>query len=190
MLALILDVVVLVGLGVTIYYCMRLSKALNAFREHRAEFGSLMQQLSQNILQAQHAVENLKSASFESGDDLQKVINHASVLKEELQLMNEAGDSMASRLEKIAETNRKIAQGLSGGYPEESYDRPVRSESSKKQINKKPEINEEEVSFFIQDREFDTKPAATYEEEMEDAGDFSSKAEQELFDALNKNNRN
>ena len=55
-LSLLLDVIVLAGLGVTIFYCIRLSTSLNNFRQYRQEFNVLLQDLSQNIDKAQNGV--------------------------------------------------------------------------------------------------------------------------------------
>ena len=40
-----LDIIVLIGLGVTVFYCIRLSKALNNFRKYRQEFNTLVGEL-------------------------------------------------------------------------------------------------------------------------------------------------
>jgi len=62
MISLILDIIVLLCLGATIFYAMRLSTALNNFKAHRKEFEGLMADLSQNIAQAQAAMTGMKAA--------------------------------------------------------------------------------------------------------------------------------
>ena len=98
LLSIALDCVVLIGLGVTIFYCIKLSKALNNFRKYRQEFNTLVGELGKNIEHAQDAIANLKNSSFEAGEDLQKVVNNARKLTDELQLMHDMGNSLANRL--------------------------------------------------------------------------------------------
>lgn len=176
-LSLLLDVIVLAGLGVTIFYCIRLSSSLNNFRQYRQEFNVLLQDLSQNIEKAQNAIAKLKDSSFEAGEDLQKVINNSRKLADELQLMNDMGNALANRLERVSEKGRGVANGKA------DFGDDVKTT---KKAGSKPK-----PAFFIQDREFedDLKDADEgFEDDLDDdMGDFQSKAEKELFDALKKN---
>lgn len=183
MLSLILDVAVLVGLGFTIYYCIRLSKSLNNFRQYRQEFNTLLQELSRNIGKAQDAIENLKDSSYEAGEDLQKVINSSRNLADELQLMNDMGNALANRLERLSDKGRDQVNDTG------------RKPLSEKAPSKASKVQEKESapSFFIQDREFD-RDEASYDDESDfmdedgdDTGEFQSKAERELYEALQKN---
>lgn len=109
-----LDIVILIALGVTIYFALRLSKALNNFRNQRSEFNKLIRDLSKNIEAAQNSIDGLKQAGQSSGAELQRIISESKGLADELKLMNEAGNSLAKRLEKLAERNRRVAQGYEG----------------------------------------------------------------------------
>ncbi|MFP4312709.1 MAG: DUF6468 domain-containing protein [Alphaproteobacteria bacterium] len=203
MLSLLLDVLVLIGLGVTIYYCMRLSKSLNNFRQYRQEFNSLLQELSRNIDKAQKAISQLKDSSFEAGEDLQKVINNSRNLADELQLMNDMGNALANRLERLSEQGRQRGDNKSG----DDEDNPS---FSKRSVGKRGATSspagrrpsaaarpEKTPSFFIQDREFEQGGASVAVDEylMDDSEDdeedsaFQSQAEKELFEALRKNNK-
>lgn len=176
-LSLLLDVIVLAGLGVTIFYCIRLSASLNNFRQYRQEFNVLLQDLSQNIDKAQNAIAKLKDSSFEAGEDLQKVINNSRNLADELQLMNDMGNALANRLERVSEKSR----GASAGKADFEDDK---SKNSTRKAASKP-------AFFIQDREFEDDMVDAdngFEDDMDDdTGEFQSKAEKELFEALKKN---
>ncbi|MCC7305736.1 MAG: hypothetical protein IT558_05695 [Alphaproteobacteria bacterium] len=175
-LGIILDLLVLGFLGVTIYYAVKLTNSLNAFRDTRAEFNAIMQQLTRNIHEATGAVENLKATSRQSGQELQNMINKSRMMADELHLMNETGDSLANRLEKIAEKARRIAQGLDVPVEEDDVQddepavaRPMPSSAPK-------------AGFAIVDRDF--------EEGLREPGNenpgFSSQAEKDLFEALQK----
>ncbi|MCD8497245.1 MAG: DUF6468 domain-containing protein [Alphaproteobacteria bacterium] len=63
-----------------------------------------------NIDQANAAILGMKEASRSSGEHLQELIDQARLLTDELNLINQAGDSLAGRLENLAEKNRKIVR--------------------------------------------------------------------------------
>lgn len=189
LLSVILDIVVLIGLGVTIYYCIRLSKALSNFRKYRQEFNTLVGDLSRNIEQAQEAIRGMKDSSFEAGEDLQKVVNNARKLADELQLMNDMGNSLANRLERLSENGR--------GKMNEKPDFGAETAAKPKQTAAKPAPREtrkapDGPSFFIQDRDFER--GESYEDDelltrdLDDDG-FDSQAERDLYEALMKNNK-
>ena len=195
-----LDAVVLIGLGVTIYYCIKLSKALNNFRKYRQEFNTLVGELSKNIDHAQDAIANLKNSSFEAGEDLQKVVNNARKLSDELQLMHDMGNSLANRLERISDTGRhKMTEKPDfdlGGERDNTFEAKSPKKPTSKAPQKAPERGidkgKDAPSFFIQDRDFEREERYEDDEvmtrDLDDDG-FDSQAERELYAALMKNTK-
>jgi hypothetical protein len=170
----VLDGVILIMLVVTVIYAVRLSSLLNSFRDNRAFIETLIAELSLSVEKAEQAIQGLRSSARESGRDLQSLINEASALSDELQIMTEAGDNMALRLEKVAQKNANI------------INKP--STSSLKE-------RESSSGFSIVDHEFSRDEDASVEDEDnnypsflrsdEDSyDDFQSRAERELFEAL------
>ena len=171
-LGLILDVMVLVFLGVTIYYAMKLSRSLNSFRSYRQDFEKLLDELTRNIVEAQRAIHNLKITSGDAGKNLEKTIRESRLLADELQIMNESGHSLAKRLEGGIDKNRRSA-------PEETA-------SAKSRRN--PEAM---PSFSIQDREFgDDSDTESHDWTSDDFPEhLQSQAERELYSALQKSKK-
>lgn len=112
--SLLLDIVILILLGATIFYVIRLTKGLKEFKEHRQEFDSVIANLLASIDQADHSVRMLKKVSAEESSNLEQNVARAMVLSDELKMINETGENMAKRLEKLAEKNRKIVQPAQG----------------------------------------------------------------------------
>ncbi len=110
LIALLLDIVILVFLGATIFYVMRLSKNLNTFKAHRREFDNVITSLLSSIDQAERSVQTLKQVSAQEAGDLENLIRQSKAMSEELKIINEAGEGMAQRLEKLAERNRIAVQ--------------------------------------------------------------------------------
>lgn len=174
-----MDVIVLGALAVTIYYAIRLSRSLAAFRLYRQEFSNTLAQLSRNIEQANAAILGMKEASRSSGEHLQDLVDQSRLLADELSLINQASDSLAGRLESLAEKNRKIVKGqdvANDGEPEKKS-----RNGSKPRARATPS----DESFFIQDRDFedDISDEAGVPEELQ------SQAERELYKALQQNNK-
>ena len=186
-LSLVLDGLILVCLGGAIYYAFRLSNALAGFRQNRKELQSLITDLSVNVDQALRAIEGLKNASAHAGQDLQNVIKEAKGLKEELQLMNDAGNSLAGRLENLAEKNSKIVQG---------YEPPGRKEDLESLFSGPKVSNdrdtEDDSPFSIQDREYEDLDFSddhlwdSVEDEDDLPDELQSEAEKDLYRALQK----
>lgn len=196
----ILDIVVLAGLGLTILYCIRLSKALNNFRQYRQEFNTLVTELSKNIDQASGVIENLKNASFEAGEDLQKVVHNARALCDELQLMNDMGNSLANRLERLSENGRAATQASKPDFGDDSPKAATVKNGAAQPVAAKRAngkgAGESGPAFFIQDREFDKSGMGDEDDDFDDAAlaededdGFDSQAERELYQALMKNNK-
>ena len=108
--SLLLDIVILVFLGATIVFVYRLTQGLADFSKHRQEFDSIIANLLASIDQADHAVRMLKKVSAEEANHLEISVAQAKALTEELKIITDSGESIAGRLEKLAETNRKIVQ--------------------------------------------------------------------------------
>lgn len=114
--SLLLDLV-LIGLliaGVT--YAFRLSRQLAEMRASRAEMERFVLNFNAIVSRAEAGIRGLKNASRESGDDLERLIEKANLLRDELHFLTESADQIATRLSDKAAT---VTRGKSGS-PQES----------------------------------------------------------------------
>lgn len=179
-LRLILDIIILIGLGGFMYYALRLSRALNDFRSYRNEFQSVIRQLNSHIESAQQSIHTIKNTTTTSGEDLKKVVRDAQYLADDLQIMNQTGNKIASRLEGLIDKSRQS---------DDRYHENV-SDISK---HRKSDHDEDELSFLIQDREFEDDFLNDETESFDDdpaMNDLSSEAEKELYEALKRTGGN
>lgn len=209
-LALGLDVLVLVFLGVMIFYCLRLSNSLNVFRAHREAFDRVIRDLLSSIDQAEKSIHNLKEVSRREAEDLNELISMSRGLARELRDVNEAAGNMAKRLEQQAERNRKIMVGDEGDiYGAQVPERAMEERATRKAVadprgkqqavrrNKEPDV----PSFMIRDPDYEpleslegrleteaSNDGFLYDsfddDEDEPSGSLQSQAEKELFQAL------
>lgn len=173
-LGLLLDLIIILLLGATIFYAARLSVHLKTFRQGRKDLERLIQELSGAIMRAEGALSGLKDTARGEGAELQKVVNDARTCIDELEIITQAGDSMANRLEGIASRNREIADTMKGQDTRPSFG-----------VDKSNDKDADRIAddiFNIRDAEFD----ADETNEWDGAEDLQSEAEKELFKALKK----
>lgn len=184
--AMVMDIAILVLLAATVWLAFRLNLGLKHFKDSRKEMEGLVTRLTSNIDKAERAIQGMQQAARTAGRDLDEVISDAKVLSDELKFMNEAGNNLATRLEKIAERNREASEKIE----ERITVTQVSSSSKSPQIK----LDDSPRGFAIHDRDFD---AALDDEddfdEFEDLSDedfggagLQSQAERELFEALQK----
>jgi hypothetical protein len=103
-----LDGLILVFLSVTIFYAARLSLFLKSFREGKDGMQMLIRDLSLTVDKAEESIKIMKGYAMETEEELTAIIKEAKFLSDELRFMNESGDSLANRLEKLADRNREL----------------------------------------------------------------------------------
>jgi hypothetical protein len=196
--ALVLDIVVIVMLGVTIFYALRLSRHLDTFRSNRSDMEKLIRELSTQITRAQEGISTLDEISKERGDELRRLVAKAQGLSDELQLMTESGNSLAGRLEGLATKNRTIIDELSdatinrvypGGKPPPTPYQPEERKVVRTPLGASASSSSSSASpFAIRDPDFEgyEKKSSLEERSPFEESGFSSQAERDLADALKK----
>lgn len=192
-----LDILVLIFLGIMIFYAMRLSSSLKNFRAQRGEFDKVIADLLSSIDQAERSINELRHAGEKESAELSDLIRKAKLLSEELKDVNQVSEGMASRLELLAEKNRKIVQGIQDDAlrvsSSGSHHRPETVKPSKNVMPPQAEL----PSFMIQDKDFEDLDALgerlggaasndtrNEDDEQDMPEDLQSQAERELYEAL------
>jgi hypothetical protein len=104
-----LNVLILGALCVTIFYCLRLSRQFDQMRADRKVFEALIQGLNAASARAEASIKAFKEVAVGNGDILQDKINKSRAMVDELEIMIQAGDSLADRLQDLAEKSRKAS---------------------------------------------------------------------------------
>lgn len=188
----IMDAGILILLAATVFVAFRLNLNLKKFRDSRAEMEGLVGRLTVNIERAEKAIAGLQVGARNSGADLDKKIKESKFLADELKFMNEAGEGLAQRLEKLAERNRELlgkieAAGGVGPSPSAFGSTIVLKEAPPPARIEFPADEEDEFGFAIQDRELDLEDEIDdLDFELEEVSGLQSQAEREFFQALQK----
>jgi hypothetical protein len=185
----------------TVFYAFRLNTNLRHFRQGRAEMESLVNKLTANIERAEKAVEGLQVSARNSGIELDKKIKESKFLADELKFMGEAGNNLATRLEKLADRNRELLNGMEqfGGIGPASPSAPhkiigaIQGAVEAKPFHGARAAPSVPRDFIIQDREFeeDQDDDLVFEKELEivSSQNFQSESEREFFEALQNGKR-
>ncbi len=168
-----LDIVILVLLAATIFYAVRLTRHLNQFRSNRQDMERLIRELSMQITRAQEGVSTLDEVSRTMGDELRTSITKGRALADELTIITEAGNNLASRLENLATRNRSLADDISQRAVNLVYPGDVPTPAEKPEPLRAARADM--PSFAIRDPEF-----------MKDDDDFETEAERDLAAALRR----
>ncbi len=186
------DIVITCLLAATIFFAVKLSRHLDSFRSNRADMENLIRELSNQITRAQEGISVLDELSASRGDELRSTITKAQALSDELQLMTESADSLASRLETLAVRNREIVTEMDQktldrvypvGKPFSSEPAPTltatRTPKYEETLTKAKAEKSSDSIFSIRDPD--------YEDDLDNVqDDFSSQAERDLAEALKR----
>ena len=173
-----MDIAILALLAATVFLAFRLSLSLRTFKESRFEMEGLVNRLSANIDQAEKAIHGMQNGAKKAGIELDEVISDAKRLRDELKIMNESGNGLATRLENIAVRNRELVDQIESSAPQKAE--PIRYNIELPRALQGEFEDDLDQEFAIRDRDLGI------EDEFADDDDVSlqSQAERELFEAL------
>ena len=194
LISLIMDALLLLALAGTMFFVFKLTKSLNNFKAQRDQMRVMITELSSNVDMAQEAITALKSSTNNAANELDDLLHESRRMAEELKLINDSGNSLANRLEGLASSARtnpapnnpapnNVAMpsfGANGGQKTQAEPEDLGFDDDLSAFDKG---DEGLPSFFIKDADFENAPA----EEEAGPSQFSSKAERELYEALQKN---
>lgn len=82
----------------------RLIKHLSELRKGRLEMERFIYEFNATVIRAEASVKSLRQAARDSGDDLEKLVNKAELVRDELDLIVGSADQRAARLTEAAAT--------------------------------------------------------------------------------------
>ena len=113
MMSLVLDIAFAVLLVITIGYAIVLNRKLGSLRQHKEELERLAATFSQSTARADDSIRRLKSTT----DDLQKGIEKAQGLRDDLTFLIDRGSLTADRLEESVRGARKQSERAEPSMP-------------------------------------------------------------------------
>jgi len=160
-LGLILDVILIAVVAAGVVQAVRLIRQLQDLRTGRVEMERFVRDFNGAILRAEAGISALRTAARESGDDLEKLVEKAGMVRDELNFIVDSADVLADKLSNRMSQVKRSSPSLSSLSPRD------------------PETTQASV-----ERRAGNKPVATPQSKVEKGS--ISRAEQELIQALKK----
>ncbi len=96
----VLDGLVILTLLFAIYYMRIVAKAMSVIRQGKSEMQQVLKEMTGAIAKAEDTIQGMKRLADDKGRGLQKQIDAASTMTDELTFINQASEQLAKRLEK------------------------------------------------------------------------------------------
>ena len=97
-----LDLILIAMVGLGLYQAARLIKHLAGLRQGRVEMERFVHEFNATVIRAEAGIKGLRNAARDSGDDLEKLVEKAMMLRDELTFIVESADQIAERLSQTA----------------------------------------------------------------------------------------
>jgi hypothetical protein len=94
----VLDVILILVVGAGVVQAIRLIAQLRDLRASRAEMDRFVRDFNAAVMRAEAGIKGLRAAARESGDDLEKLVEKAVMVRDELNFIVESADGVAERL--------------------------------------------------------------------------------------------
>jgi hypothetical protein len=101
-----LDLVLILIVGAGLVQASRLIAHLAGLRQGRIDMERFVHEFNSTVMRAEAGIKGLRQAARESGDDLEKLLEKALLVRDELQFMTESADQIAERLSQSASVAR------------------------------------------------------------------------------------
>lgn len=204
---LILDAVVAVLLGVTIFYCTKLNRRIRILQDSKSELATLIQQFDNSTQQATRSINEIHVVSKKINESIKAKLDKANYIVDDLTFMIEKGNKLADRMEsdisgtrKAPEPSTRAAVRGRESVPAETQQERGRDEESARLPRRASRSGAEEDKARrnaglenMLEKIAQKKAAAAQEPAVTTVGTarklrastkLRSKAEQELYDAL------
>ncbi len=135
---LLLDGALVLVVGAGVVQATRLIIQLRDLRASRAEMERFVRDFNGAVVRAEAGIKTLRSTARETGDDLEKLVEKAVMVRDELNFIVESADSVADRLSVVAskamQPEKTPAPAEARGTPKPTIISPAPSTRSEKAV--------------------------------------------------------
>ena len=104
-----LEIVLVVLLAATLFYAVRLERALGVLKRDRLVLEELVGTFNASTRQAESGIERLRGAADGAGRQIARQIDSAKALKDDIAFLSDRGERLADRLDALIRTARPLA---------------------------------------------------------------------------------
>lgn len=117
-LSIMIDVIVIVLMGATIFYTMLVNRRLTSLQEGRDQLQTFVESFGESLQQAERSVKELKETGQSIYEVIQKESDAAVRLRDDLVFLTERGEQIADELDKSIMSSRAILKSAKNTKPE------------------------------------------------------------------------
>ncbi len=154
-----IDILIVGLLAYAIFIARKLQKQFTAFKQNKDAFLAAVGDLDRSIMQADRAIAGLQNSAGEVGAKLQSEIKEAQALFDELHFINDAGNNLATRLEKLAGQANPVKDREA--ETQEKSKKSKKSDTIKKETLKTGSRAEEELLKAIKSKKAEQQSTKT-----------------------------
>ncbi len=114
----ILEIVLIVLLAGTLFHAIRLERALGVLKRDRAALEALVAEFNASSHAAEQGVERLREAAEGTGRQIVRQMEAGGRLKDDLLFLNDRGEKLADRLDRLVRAARVLDQPVAAAAPE------------------------------------------------------------------------
>lgn len=119
----ILDILLVVLLAATLFHAVRLERALGALKRDRSALEALVGTFNASTRAAESGIERLRVATDGSGRQIQRQIETATSLKDDLTFLVQRGEGLADRMDELVRASRPTVAATERSDVRPSYAR-------------------------------------------------------------------
>lgn len=127
----ILDSLLAVLLAATLFHAVRLERALGVLKRDRAALETLVAAFNASTRAAETGVERLRAATDGAGKQMQRQVDAATALRDDLTFLVQRGEGLADRLDDLVRSARPAAADAGPRHPYAPPARPKEPEEPK-----------------------------------------------------------
>jgi hypothetical protein len=113
-----LEIVLILLLAGTLFHAIRLERALGVLKRDRAALEALVAEFNASSQAAEQGVERLRDAAEGAGRQIVRQIDAGGRLKDDLLFLNDRGEKLADRLDRLVRAARALDQPVADAAPE------------------------------------------------------------------------
>lgn len=135
---LLLDLVMAVLLGVTIYYCTKLNRRIRVLQDSKGELATLIAKFDESTQQATRSISEIHLVSKKINESIKTKLEKANYIVDDLAFMIEKGNKLADRMEAdISGTRKPGAEAMKTSLRPRAIE-PSKNETSAPQEEEAP----------------------------------------------------
>jgi len=141
----ILDILLVVLLSATLFHAVRLERALGVLKRDRSALEDLVATFNASTRAAETGIERLHATAEGSGRQIQRQIDTAATLKDDLTFLVQRGEGLADRLDEVVRAARPVLSASDqstarSGWPSQIEPPPARSIVARAARDEEPKV--------------------------------------------------